>query len=69
MAIGAASGVVGDVVTNAVSGNEITAGGVGKAAVGGAVGGLVGFGAGKALSAVGNKAQTATQNVGSGQKT
>ena len=56
-AIGAASGAIGDVVTNAVSGNEITAKGVGKAALGGAVGGLVGFGAGKALSAIGNKVQ------------
>ena len=59
-AMGAVSAVVGDVVTNAVSGNEITLEGVGKAALGGAVGGLVGFGAGKALSAVGNKIQSAT---------
>lgn len=46
-ALGAASAVVGDVVTNAISGNEITASGVAKAALGGAVGGLVGFGVGK----------------------
>ena len=50
-ALGAASAVVGDVVTNAISGNEITASGVAKAALGGAVGGLVGFGAGKAVKA------------------
>lgn len=46
-ALGAASAVVGDVVTNAVSGNEITASGVAKAALGGAVGGLAGFGLGR----------------------
>lgn len=56
-ALGAASAVVGDVVTNAVSGNEITASGVAKAALGGAVGGLVGFGSNKAMSAIGNKLQ------------
>ena len=58
-ALGAASAVVGDVVTNAISGNEITASGVAKAALGGAVGGLVGFGANKAVSAIGNKIQAA----------
>ncbi len=69
-AIGAASGAIGDVVTNAVSGNEITAKGVGKAALGGAVGGLVGFGAGKALSAIGNKVQAVnTVKNASPQKT
>ena len=46
-AMGAVSGIVGDVVTNAVSGNEITGESVAKAALGGAVGGLVGFGLGR----------------------